>query len=55
LKKIDYFPHPIEIKPSSNTRFLKNWLFEISKSEKANGNTYNAQEIMRIAESLIEG
>lgn len=55
LKKIDNFPHPIEIKPISNTIFLKNWLIEISKSEKTNGNNLSAQEIIQVADRLIDG
>jgi regulator of sirC expression with transglutaminase-like and TPR domain len=52
LKKIDYFPHPMEIKPISNIQFLANWLQEISKSEKANGNNMNALEIAKISENF---
>jgi regulator of sirC expression with transglutaminase-like and TPR domain len=55
LKKIDYFPHPMEIKPISNSQFLAKWLLEISKAEKASGNIFNAQEITKIIENLKEG
>lgn len=52
LKKIDYIPHPMTMKASPTLDFVKNWLFEIAKMEKASGRTHSQKEINRIAGGL---
>ncbi|MFM7223654.1 MAG: transglutaminase family protein [Bacteroidota bacterium] len=55
LKKIDYIPHPMTMKASPTRDFVKNWLLEIAKLEKAAERIFCQKEIIRIAGSLDTG